>query len=129
MNKKMSLETFNSMPVPQAVVNNAVPAMLTMLMALIYNLADTLFIGLTHDAYQVAAISLTTPLFMMFSAFSNIFGMGGTSVISRAMGEQRGEYAKKGVLFLYVDSYRHWNHHGNSVFCVCKAYFKCTWCK
>lgn len=91
----MSLETFNSMPVPQAVVNNAVPAMLTMLMALIYNLADTLFIGLTHDAYQVAAISLTTPLFMMFSAFSNIFGMGGTSVISRAMGEQRGEYAKK----------------------------------
>lgn len=95
MDKKMSLEKFNAMPVSRAVVNNAVPAMLTMLMALIYNLADTFFIGLTHDAYQVAAISLTTPLFMMFSAVSNIFGMGGTSVISRSMGQQRGDYAKR----------------------------------
>lgn len=99
MNQKTSLENFNSMPVSQAVIKNAVPAMLTMLMALIYNLADTLFIGLTHDAYQVAAISLTTPLFMMFSAFSNIFGMGGTSVISRAMGQQQKDYSKKACSF------------------------------
>lgn len=89
MKSKISLETFNKLPVSQAVVKNAVPAMLTMLMFLIYNLADTLFIGMTHDAYQVAAISLTTPLFMMFTAFANIFGMGGLSVISRAMGEQK----------------------------------------
>lgn len=95
MSKKMSLENFHAMPVSKAVMKNAVPAMFTMLMALIYNLADTLFIGMTHDPYQVAAISLTTPLFMMYSAFSNIFGMGGTSVISRSMGEKRGDYAKK----------------------------------
>ena len=95
MKSKISLETFNKLPVSQAVVKNAVPAMLTMLMFLIYNLADTLFIGMTHDAYQVAAISLTTPLFMMFTAFANIFGMGGLSVISRAMGEQKTDYARK----------------------------------
>lgn len=95
MKGKISLETFNKMPVSQAVVKNAVPAMLTMLMFLIYNLADTLFIGMTHDAYQVAAISLTTPLFMMFTAFANVFGMGGTSVIARAMGEQKTDYARK----------------------------------
>lgn len=95
MKKKMSLADYNAMPVRQAVTSNAIPAMFTMLMVLIYNLADTLFIGMTHDAYQVAAISLATPLFMMYSAFSNIFGMGGTSVISRVMGQGKGGYAKK----------------------------------
>lgn len=93
--KKMSLEEYNAMPVKAAVSKNAIPAMCTMLLVLVYNLADTLFIGMTHDPLQLAAISLTTPLFMMFSAVSNIFGMGGTSVISRAMGEKRTEYTKK----------------------------------
>lgn len=62
---------------------------------LIYNLADTFFIGQTHNAYQVAAVSLATPVFLMFMAVGTIFGIGGTSVISRAMGEGRTEYAKK----------------------------------
>lgn len=93
--KKMSLEEYTAMPVKAAVSKNAIPAMCTMLLVLVYNLADTLFIGMTHDPLQLAAISLTTPLFMMFSAVSNIFGMGGTSVISRAMGQKRIEYTKK----------------------------------
>ena len=93
--KKMSLEEYNAMPVRAAVLKNAFPAMCTMLLFLIYNLADTFFIGMTHDPLQLAAISLTTPLFTMFSAVSNIFGMGGTSVISRAMGQKRTEYTKK----------------------------------
>lgn len=48
---KKSLEVFNSMPVSQAVIKNAIPAMVAMLMVLVYNLADTFFIGQTHDAY------------------------------------------------------------------------------
>ncbi len=75
MKSKISLETFNEMTVSQAVIKNAVPAMISMLMFLVYNLADTLFIGMTHDAYQMAAISLSAPLFMLFTAFSNVFGM------------------------------------------------------
>lgn len=93
--RKTSLEEFNTMPVRAAVSRNAIPAMCTMLLFLVYNLADTFFIGMTHDPLQLAAISLTTPLFTMFSAISNIFGMGGTSVISRAMGEKRTEYSKR----------------------------------
>ena len=69
--------------------------MLAMLMVLIYNLADTFFIGQTHDALQVAAVSLATPVFLIFMAVGTIFGIGGTSVISRAMGEGREAYAKK----------------------------------
>ena len=45
MKKEESLEAFSEMPVPQAVMKNAIPAMIAMLMVLIYNLADTFFIG------------------------------------------------------------------------------------
>ena len=95
MENNNSLEAFNSMPVSKAVIKNAIPAMIAMLMVLIYNLADTFFIGQTHDAYQVAAVSLATPVFLMFMAVGTVFGIGGTSVISRALGEGRKEYAKK----------------------------------
>lgn len=54
------------MPVSKAVIQNALPAVAAMLMVLIYNLADTFFIGQTHDAYQVAAVSLATPVFFDF---------------------------------------------------------------
>ena len=90
-----SLEVFESMPVPKAVFKNALPAMAAMLMVLVYNLADTFFIGQTHDALQVAAVSLATPVFLIFMALGTVFGMGGTSVISRALGEGRRDYAKK----------------------------------
>ena len=83
------------MPVRQAVIRNAIPAMAAMLMTLIYNLADTFFIGQTHDAYQVAAVSLASPVFLIFMAVGMVFGIGGTSVISKAIGEGRKEYAKK----------------------------------
>lgn len=66
-----------------------------MMMVLIYNLADTFFIGQTNNALMVAAVSLVTPAFLLFMALGTVFGIGGTSVISRAMGEGRRDYAKK----------------------------------
>ena len=95
MENKKSMELFSSAPVSQAVLKNALPAIAAMLMVLVYNLADTFFIGQTHDALQVAAVSLATPVFLIFMAVGTMFGVGGTSVISRAIGEGRTEYAKK----------------------------------
>ena len=95
MDEKKTVEIFEKAPVPTAVLKNAVPAMAAMLMVLIYNLADTFFIGQTHDDLQVAAVSLATPVFLIFMAVGTIFGIGGTSVISRAMGEGQPDYAKK----------------------------------
>lgn len=95
MNESKSMEVFHNAPVSQAVLKNAIPAMAAMLMVLVYNLADTFFIGQTHDALQVAAVSLATPVFLLFMAVGTVFGIGGTSVISRAMGEKKYEYAKK----------------------------------
>ena len=95
MDNEKSLEIFENAPVHKAVFQNALPAMAAMLMVLIYNLADTFFIGQTNDDLQVAAVSLATPVFLLFMAVGTIFGIGGTSVISRAMGQNRKEYAKK----------------------------------
>lgn len=90
-----TLTVFERAPVPRAVLKNAIPAMAAMLMVLIYNLADTFFIAQTHNDILVAAVSLATPVFLIFMALGTIFGIGGTSVISRAFGQGRAEYAKK----------------------------------
>ena len=95
MENKNGINIFEKAPVWQAVLRNALPAMAAMLMVLIYNLADTFFIGQTHDALQVAAVSLATPVFLIFMSVGTIFGIGGTSAISRALGEGRTDYAKK----------------------------------
>lgn len=95
MEENKSLEVFENMPVRKAVFQNALPAMAAMLMVLIYNLADTFFVGQTNDDLQVAAVSLATPVFLLFMAVGTIFGIGGTSVISRSLGEGRKDHAKK----------------------------------
>ncbi len=93
--KEQSLAVFQTMSVPRAVLNNAIPAIAAMLMVLIYNVADTFFIGQTNNALMVAAVSLVTPVFLFFMAVGTIFGIGGTSVISRALGEKRLDYARQ----------------------------------
>ena len=95
MEDNKSMEVFAKASIRKAVLQNALPAMAAMLMVLIYNLADTFFIGQTHDDLQVAAVSLATPVFLLFMSVGTVFGIGGTSVISRALGEGRRDYAKK----------------------------------
>ena len=95
INDQKQLELFRSGKVSAAVLKNAIPAMIAMLMVLVYNLADTFFIGQTHDDLQVAAVAMCTPVFLVFMAVGTIFGLGGTSVISRALGGGRADYARK----------------------------------
>lgn len=90
---------FASGPVAAAVMKNTVPAMVAMLMVLVYNLADTFFIGQTHNDILVAAVSLATPVFLIFMALGTVFGAGGTSVISRAFGQGRTIYAGRVCAF------------------------------
>lgn len=87
-------QLFEEAPVAKAVAVMAVPTMISMLVVVIYNMADTFFIGQTGDPMQVAAVSLATPVFMVFMALGNLFGIGGSSAISRALGEKKTERAK-----------------------------------
>ncbi|MCD7708981.1 MAG: MATE family efflux transporter, partial [Clostridiales bacterium] len=73
-------------PVSKAVITNIIPSIISMIMIMIYNLADTFFLGRTGDALMVAAVSLALPIFMIFMAVGNLFGVGGTSLISRTLG-------------------------------------------
>ncbi|TGY64946.1 MATE family efflux transporter [Dubosiella muris] len=66
----------------------SLPVVLSMLVSLIYNLADTFFIGRTNNADLVAGVSLCVPVFTLLMAFGNIYGQGGNSLISRALGKQ-----------------------------------------
>ncbi|MGN1116202.1 MAG: MATE family efflux transporter [Candidatus Ornithomonoglobus sp.] len=98
--------------VSKTVLRNVLPAMLSTLMMLIYNLADTFFIGQTHNDYMVAAVSLATPVFLIFMAVGTLFGVGGSSVIARALGEGRPDYACK------VSSFCTWVSIGTGIICM-----------
>lgn len=90
---------FRDAPVRTAVVRMAVPTVISSLVLVIYNMADTFFVGQTHDAIQVAAVSLTNPVFVMFMAIANLLGIGGSAVISILLGQQMHKEAKTASSF------------------------------
>ena len=93
---------FETMPVGKALLTMAIPTIVSQLITMIYNLADTFFIGMTNDPYKVAAASVVTVLFFILTALANLFGVGGGSLMSRLMGERRDTDAKRvGVFSLY----------------------------
>ena len=88
-------ELFASTPVPKALYTMAIPTIISQLINLIYNMVDAFFIGRTGNSYMMAATSLTLTLIMMNVALSNLFGIGGGSLVARLMGIQRFDDAKK----------------------------------
>lgn len=96
-----SVEIFEHAPIPKAVLVNIIPSVISMLMVLVYNLADTYFIGQTKNALMVAAVSLATPAFLFFMAIGMLFGVGGTSLISRMLGQGRTKEARNACSFCF----------------------------
>lgn len=90
---------FSEMPVKKAVFKMAVPSVISSLVLVIYNMADTFFVGQTHNAFQVAAVSLTNPVFVMFMAFANLLGIGGSTAVSIFLGERKKIQAKRTASF------------------------------
>ena len=70
----------------KAVLSLAVPTVISQIITVIYNMADTFFIGRMNDPAQVAAAQLAMPVFIFMTAFSGLLGIGGSSVISRSLG-------------------------------------------
>lgn len=94
-------ELFETMPVPKALATLAIPTIISQLITMIYNFADTFFIGRTDNPYKVAAASLAYVLFFILTALSNLFGVGGGSLISRLLGMRKGDEAKKVCSFSF----------------------------
>ena len=79
---------FESMPIPKAVVTLSVPSVISSLVMVIYSLADTFFVGMMNDPVQNAAVTLAAPLLLAFNAVNNLFGIGSSSMMSRALGRK-----------------------------------------
>ncbi len=79
---------FEDMPVVKAIATLAVPTVLSSLVMVIYNLADTYFVGMLNDPIENAAVTLAAPVLLAFNAVNNLFGVGSSSLMSRALGSK-----------------------------------------
>ena len=85
---------FESMPIPKALATLAIPTIISQMISVIYNMVDAFYIGRTGNPYMMAATNLSMPIMLLNIAFSNLFGVGGGSLIARLMGEKNTAQAK-----------------------------------
>ena len=79
---------FEKMPISKAIIKLAIPTVLSSLVMVIYNLADTYFVGMLNDAIQNAAVTLAAPILLSLTAVTNLFGVGSSSLMSRSLGSK-----------------------------------------
>ena len=97
--KEKNLRLLASTPVFKAVIALSLPTMLSQMIGVIYNIADTLFIGRLNDPIAVAGVTFSMPLIIIFNAVANLFGVGGAAFISHCLGRGDAERARKGSAF------------------------------
>lgn len=88
MQNEDKVNLFEQTPIPRAVAKLAVPTILSSLVMVIYNLADTYFVGMCNNAIENAAVTLAAPVLLAFNAVNNLFGVGSSSMMSRALGKK-----------------------------------------
>ena len=98
-------ELMGELKISKAVMKMAVPSVISSLVTVVYNMADTFFVGQTGDQLQVAAVSLTNPIFILLMAFANMLGMGGSAVLSVALGAKDEKRAKNAAAFVTYASF------------------------
>lgn len=94
-------ELFERTPVIKAIAALALPSVMGQIILVIYNMADTFFVGLTGSDAMITAVTVCMPAFMFLSAISNLFGVGGASVISRMLGMQDKQSARRTSAFAF----------------------------
>ena len=107
---EVNRELFEEMPVPKAVMTMAIPMVVSQLIILIYNMADTFFIGRVNNYYMVAGAALILPIFNLSIAFANIAGTGGGTLIARLLGSGKEGEARS------VASFSFWFSFGAGLF-------------
>lgn len=96
-------EIFRTLPVPSALRMMILPSIVSQIIVLIYNMADTFYVGQTHNPYMVAATSLILPVFNISICIAGLAGVGGGSLVSRLLGQGREDEARRvGTFSLYL---------------------------
>lgn len=98
-NKPSREDIFRNLPVPRALRIMILPAVLSQLIVLIYNMADTFYVGQTDNPYMVAATSLILPVFNITLCLAGLAGVGGGSLVSRLLGQGREDEARRVSVF------------------------------
>lgn len=99
------VELFEETPIPKAVAQLSIPIVIGSLVMILYNLADTFFVGMLNDPIQNAGVTLASPVLLAFNAITNLFGVGSSSLMSRSMGCKDYETAKKTSVFAFWSSF------------------------
>ena len=99
MEDAQKTELFESMPIPRAVMKLAIPTVLSSLVMVLYNLADTYFVGMLNNAVENAGVTLAAPLLLAFNAVNNLFGVGSSSMMSRSLGKKDYETVYRSAAF------------------------------
>lgn len=97
--KNDKTELFESIPVPKAVMQLSIPMVISSIIMVVYNLADTFFVGMVNDPIQTSAVTLVAPVVLAFNAVVNLAGVGTSSLISRALGIKDYDTVKKTSAF------------------------------
>ena len=92
---------FESKSIPKVYFTLAIPVVLSMVITIIYNITDTYYIALTRNTNLVAGVSLCAPIFTLLMGFGNIFGQGGSSLISRLLGKDDKENLRRVSSFCF----------------------------
>ena len=91
------------MPVPGAYLRLALPVVLSLILGVVYNMVDTWFISLTGSPDLVAGVSVCSPVFVLSIAMGDIWGLGGSSLMSRLLGNKKdGEAGGVSAFCLYA---------------------------
>ena len=99
MEDAQKTQLFETMPIPRAVMKLAIPTVLSSLVMVLYNLADTYFVGMLNNAVENAAVTLAAPLLLAFNAVNNLFGVGSSSMVSRSLGKKDYETVYRSAAF------------------------------
>ena len=99
MENRTRIQLFESVPIPRAVLRMAIPTVLSSLVMVIYNLADTYFVGMLNNPVQNAAVTLAAPVLLAFNAVNNLFGVGSSSMMSRALGRKDYDTVRRSSAF------------------------------
>lgn len=82
-------------PVKKTLLTLAVPSMIGMIASALYNLVDTIFVGMLHDTNSMAAVSVSFPFFVILMAIGLLIGVGASSCVGRLLGAQKYKSANR----------------------------------
>ena len=104
MEKENRNALFETTPVPKAFLTLALPVVMSKIISMIYNMVDIYFIGRTGNANLVAGVSICAPVFLLMVSLGDLFGLGGSSVMSRLFGQKKDEDGRRVSSFTFYSA-------------------------